>query len=99
MASLGPGDFSANGPKPVLRDVAPLSSRHASLGVRDPCRECRRMPYSISDKSARSWISSVGLAVAVGIAYFLAARLVFSSSRNPMVSPFSGRPRAFLPAS
>jgi signal transduction histidine kinase len=33
------------------------------------------MPYSISDKSARSWINSVGVAVAVGIAYFLAARL------------------------
>jgi signal transduction histidine kinase len=32
------------------------------------------MPYSISDKSALSWIASVGLAVAVGIAYFLAAR-------------------------
>ena len=33
------------------------------------------MPYSISDKSAQGWINSVGLAIAVGIAYFLAARL------------------------
>jgi len=33
------------------------------------------MPYSIPDKSAQSWITSVGLAIAVGIAYFLAARL------------------------
>jgi signal transduction histidine kinase len=33
------------------------------------------MPYSISDKSAQSWITSVGLAIAVGVAYFLAARL------------------------
>src|SRR6185503_16423682 len=53
----------------------PDPSRHASLGLRDPCPECRRMPYSISDKSAQGWINSVGLAVAVGFAYFLAARL------------------------
>src|SRR6185503_12551426 len=53
----------------------PDPSRHASLGLRDPCPECRRMPYSISDKSAQGWINSVGLDIAVGIAYFLAARL------------------------
>ena len=33
------------------------------------------MPNSNSGKSAQSWINSVGLAIAVGIAYFLAARL------------------------
>ena len=33
------------------------------------------MRYSISSKSAQRWINSVGLAIAVGIAYFLAARL------------------------
>src|SRR4026207_2120012 len=61
----------------------PDPSRHASLGLRDPCPECRRMPYSISDKSAQGWINSVGLAIAVGIAYFLAARLRFSPPPNP----------------
>ena len=33
------------------------------------------MPYSISLNSPQRWINSVGLAIAVGIAYFLAARL------------------------
>ena len=33
------------------------------------------MLYSTPSKSAQSWINSVGLAIAVGIAYFLAARL------------------------
>jgi signal transduction histidine kinase len=33
------------------------------------------MFYSTSSKSAQSWINSVGLAIAVGVAYFLAARL------------------------
>ena len=33
------------------------------------------MLYSISPKSAQRWINSVGLAIVVGIAYFLAARL------------------------
>lgn len=33
------------------------------------------MFYSTSSKSAQSWINSVGLTIAVGVAYFLAARL------------------------
>ena len=33
------------------------------------------MLYSTSSQSAQRWMNSVGLAIAVGIAYFLAARL------------------------
>jgi hypothetical protein len=40
----------------------------------------------------RQWVSAIGLAIAVGIAYFLAARLSLSLLQNLMVLQFSGPP-------
>src|SRR4029078_8354781 len=52
-----------------------MAFRHASLDARVAYPECRRMLYSTASKPAQRWMNSVGLTVAVGIAYFLAARL------------------------
>src|SRR6478672_3827493 len=52
-----------------------MAFRHASLGVRVAYPECRQMLYSTASKPAQRWMNSVGLTVAVAIAYFLAAQL------------------------
>jgi len=49
--------------------------------------------------STRQWARSIGLAAAVGIAYFLAARLSLFLLTKPTVWPCFGRLPVLLPAS
>lgn len=43
--------------------------------------------------------SAIWLAVAIGVVYFVAARLVWPFSPNPRALPFSGPPQAYPRAS
>ena len=45
------------------------------------------------------WVGAIGLAVAVGIVYFLAARLSLALLTKPEVLRFSGLPQVCPPAS
>ena len=53
-----------------------------------------RQPASL--KLSRGWIYSLVMAIALAVAYFLAARLSLSFSPSLAASLFFGRPRAFL---